>query len=96
MGWEGKKVLVPQGNPAAAGLGVHSSLFSIGKKNLKQDTGTRTHTHTQREREREKDVPIFIPSMIGLSPVIAAPIPIPRKAFSQMGVSRSLISPYFL
>ena len=55
MGWEGKKVLVPQGNPAAAGLGVHSSLFSIGKKNLKQYTGTRTHTHTHTERERERE-----------------------------------------
>lgn len=37
---------------------------------------------------------MFIPSMMGRNPVMAAPIPIPVKEFSAMGVSRTLRSPY--
>ncbi|XP_071723764.1 rRNA-processing protein fcf2-like [Rutidosis leptorrhynchoides] len=39
--------------------------------------------------------PMFIPSMTGLNPVMAALIPIPVKEFSATGVSRTLRSPNF-
>jgi hypothetical protein len=40
--------------------------------------------------------PMFMPSTMGRSPVIAAPTPMPMNPFSQMGVSSSRMSPYFL
>ena len=39
---------------------------------------------------------MFMPSTMGRSPVIAAPTPMPMNPFSQMGVSSSRMSPYFL
>ena len=39
---------------------------------------------------------MFMPSMTTRRPVIAAPMPTPMKPFSQIGVSSSRRSPYFL
>jgi len=39
---------------------------------------------------------MFIPSMMTRNPVMAAPMPTPMNPFSQMGVSSSRRSPYFL
>ena len=39
--------------------------------------------------------PMFMPSTIGLRPVMAAPTAMPVKAFSAMGVSSTRSSPYF-